>query len=140
MSSNFLGHLDTRVYLPGEFVLINQFGYKTESGETIWAPRGFITDFASIPRMLHWMISPNGVSRKAAVIHDWLYCSQINTRSHADAVFLEALKASGANWAQRTVMYSAVRMGGWIYWNRRSKNKLNNNYDMVPDSYWRAKK
>lgn len=140
MSRKFLGHLDTRTHLPGEFVLINQFGYHSASGRVFFAPRGFITDFASIPRILHGLISPNGLSRKAAVIHDWLYCSQTVTRKQADDLFLEALEVCGVNLLQRYTMYAAVRSAGWIYWNRRSKNKYSLDYDVVANSYWQAKK
>ena len=146
--STFIGNLDTRVYEPGEFVLLERFGYRTHIGSLFWrngygpkyrlvmVPVGFITDFASIPRLLHWLISPNGLSREAAVIHDYLYCTQTTTRADADAIFLEALATSGVGWAQRHAMYAAVRAGGWIYWNKRSKNRANQDYDFVPESYW----
>lgn len=145
--STFIGHLDTRVYEPGEFVLLNPFGYRTRIGglstytdvpkhHAIIVPKGFITDFASIPRLARWVISPNGASRHAAVIHDWLYVSQTKTRAQSDEIFLEALEVSGVSWIQRKTMYAAVRAGGWIYWNKRSKNKSDPSYDFVPDSYW----
>ena len=145
--STFIGNLDTRVYEPGEFVLLQPFGYRTRIGglstytdvpkhHAIIVPRGFITDFASIPRIFRWAINPNGASRWAAVIHDFGYCSQIMTRAQYDAIFLEALEVSGVGWAQRHAMYAAVRAGGWIYWNKRSKNRANQDYDFVPESYW----
>ena len=36
-------------------------------------PAGYVTDFASIPRAVHFIISPFGKHAEAAVIHDWLY-------------------------------------------------------------------
>lgn len=146
--SRFVGNLDLRVYEPGEWVLLQHFGYRTRigspfsvsgsgpKGHTVMAPRGFITDLASIPRIFRGFISQTGKSRYAAVIHDYLYCDQATTRADADAIFLEALEASGVGWIQRKAMYAAVRAGGWIYWNKRAQDKLNQQYDFVPNEYW----
>lgn len=138
--AQFIGHLDTRVYEPGEFVLLQLFGYKTDMtglrAQCIYAARGFITDFASIPAIFRVFISPTGASRHAAVIHDWLYCAQTMKRSEADAILLEALGVSGIGWLQRHAMYWAARAVGWIYWNRRIKNRMTRQFDFVPVEYW----
>ena len=36
-------------------------------------PEGYVTDFASIPGFVQWLIQPFGKHSEAAVIHDWLY-------------------------------------------------------------------
>src|SRR5438128_934582 len=41
-------------------------------GDTFVVPTGFVTDFASVPRFLHWLVSPYGAYTRAAVLHDWL--------------------------------------------------------------------
>lgn len=74
----FLSFLDTRAYAPGEFVLTRQFGYQgTLDGVTfqLWAERGYITDFASIPWLVQRLPGSdvNGASRPAAIPHDRLY-------------------------------------------------------------------
>ena len=38
----------------------------------VLTPRGYVTDFASIPWFASWIISPFGKHAEAAVVHDWL--------------------------------------------------------------------
>lgn len=115
----FLTPLDLRAAGPDEWVLLASLRYQPGTGQVIVAPAGFVTDLASIPRPARALISPNGASRRAAVLHDWLYCYRRYTRQQADALFLEALQAEGVGWVTRRAMWAAVRAGGWVYWNRR---------------------
>lgn len=78
---------------------------------------GFVTDLASIPRALRWMLNPNGKSRRAAVLHDFLYTGQHLSRKDSDLLFLAALKADGVSLIQRQLLYRGVRMGGWMFYN-----------------------
>ena len=45
---------------------------ETNKTETISVPTGFVTDLASVPRAMWWLIAPFDVAR-AAIIHDLLY-------------------------------------------------------------------
>jgi len=102
------------------FRLLESFIYYTNKKEVICVPEGFITDFASIPR-LFWSIigSPIGRYGKAAVVHDWLYHTQKYSRKYADAIFLEAMAVLGVNWLKRRTMWLAVRIGGHFPWKKR---------------------
>jgi hypothetical protein len=84
-------------------------------GWRVIVPKGFVTDFASIPRPL-WAIvggPADGKYRKAAVVHDFLYRTKgLATRPQADSVLLEAMKVSGCGWWERSIIYSGVRVGG----------------------------
>ena len=104
----------------GRWVVLEEFSYWTELfGEcwTITVPAGFVTDFASIPRAVWWLMSPYDPTHgKAAVIHDYLYASQPCSRKEADQVFLEAMQVLGCGWCRRTVIYQSVRWfagGAW---------------------------
>ena len=44
----------------------------TNKTESITVPTGFVTDLASVPRAMWWLIAPFDVAR-AAIIHDLLY-------------------------------------------------------------------
>jgi len=91
-----------------------------ESDEVIVVPKGFTTDFASIPQIFWSMIgSPIGRYTKAAVVHDYLYHSQIYSRRKSDRIFLEAMTVLEVNWLKRRVMYRAVRMFAGGIWSRR---------------------
>ena len=110
------------LYVDGKhWVLLSPFVYRVgsvDSDEIIFVPAGFRTDFASIP---HWawpvMGHPAGKHGKAAVVHDFLYQSPGDySRRRCDQVFLEGMKVLGVGWLKRTIMYSAVRLGGRGPW------------------------
>lgn len=95
------------------FELFEEFAFYIDHTETVketfTVPKGFRTDFASIPRSFKWLISPVGLHGKAAVLHDYLCEYGYMTRKEADEIFLEAMKVLGVGWLKRTVMYRAVR-------------------------------
>lgn len=95
---------------------VDTVGYSDRTfGWRVTVPKGFVTDFASIPRALWAAVGgpSEGKYRKAAVIHDFLYRTKgLATRPQADSVLLEAMKVSGCSWWQRSVIYSGVRVGG----------------------------
>ncbi|MFT3724777.1 MAG: DUF1353 domain-containing protein [Hyphomonadaceae bacterium] len=79
-------------------------------------PQGYVTDFASIPGFVQWLISPFGKHSEAAVVHDWLYTlgdkKNKKGRRLADLTFKRALKIVGVGFFRRNIMYLAVRAGG----------------------------
>lgn len=85
---------------------------------------GFLTDGASIPKFAYPIIGPpwGGKYSRAAVIHDFLYHSQILTRLQSDRIFYNAMEILGVSRWRRTIMFFAVRMGGWRSW---ENNKIN---------------
>jgi len=107
-----------------QWEVIRPFSYHLGSKygkEIINVPKGFITDFASIPKFA-WSIigAPTGKYGKAAVIHDYLYHTLQYSRKKSDDIFYEAMGISGVPDAKRRIMYLAVRMFAWIIWNKRS--------------------
>lgn len=121
--SYFIGDLDTRLVdeLQDRHKLLAPFGFYSEHvGLHITVPRGFVTDFASVPRIIGAWLLYGGKGKRAAVIHDWLYSTQMFTRSVCDAIFEEALKTSGYKAWEVGGMYAGVRMGGWVAWDRRN--------------------
>jgi len=78
----------------------------------ITAPAGFVTDFASVPRLpLAYLLFGN-VAREAAVVHDFLYSTGTCSRKLADEVFAEASKACGVAAWRRGPMWLGVRLFG----------------------------
>ncbi len=77
--------------------------------QIIKVPKGFRTDFASIPRPLRVILSPIGRHGKAAVVHDYLCEYGDVTRKQADEVFLEAMGVLNVGWLKKKVMYRGVR-------------------------------
>ena len=117
----FLTHLDARALIdrPGYWLVIAPLVW--DDGRRITVPAMFETDLASIPRPFRNAININGRSRRAAVLHDWLYAGQCLSRANADRLFLDAMTADGVGWVTRSAMYTAVRAAGWIYFNKCSK-------------------
>jgi hypothetical protein len=103
-------------------------------GDTFTVPAGFVTDFATIPRFLHWLVSPYGPYTRAAVLHDWLLVELANWSQNwaardepypgnpiganlppadsrdADGIFRRVMQDLGVSWAKRWTMWAAVRL------------------------------
>ncbi|RNM06860.1 DUF1353 domain-containing protein [Dickeya undicola] len=110
-----------------DWVLMEDITYQIgESGHTITVPKGFVTDFASIPKTL-WSfgLSQHGPYSKAAIIHDYLYWSQGCTKEQADNILAIAMKESGVSEKTATIIYIGVRLGGKSSWlsNRAERDK-----------------
>jgi len=97
------------------WILLRQFSYHVGSEyskDVISVPRGFATDFASVPRIFWPLICPYGKQGKAAVIHDYLYQSGERPRKEADDIFREAMGVLGVSSWKKFLMYWAVRIFG----------------------------
>lgn len=84
----------------------------------ITVPAGFVTDFASVPRLpvVYWRYG--GRARQAAVVHDFLYQTHLTSaRAVADEVFAEAMRVSEVPWRFRWPMWAGVRVLGASAWN-----------------------
>ena len=104
---------------PGHWILLRDLIW--HGAQYVVVPKGFVTDLASIPRGLRWLLQQNGNSRRAAVLHDFLYATQPFTRAEADGIFRAALKAERVVGIGRGLYWAGVRVGGWLPWRRKSK-------------------
>ena len=101
--------------------LLEEFDYylgSLDSGLYIRVPKGFITDFASVPRIFWAILPPWDKYGKAAVLHDYLYHSRKFIRILCDVIFYEAMVVLGVSRWKRWLLYLGVRIGGWIPFNR----------------------
>ncbi len=96
--------------------LIKPFTYRIGSKEVVSVHAGFITDFASVPRIFWSIVCPYGKQGKAAVIHDYLYQFGGYTRKEADSIFKECMTVLGVAGWKIWVMYLAVRIFGKFSW------------------------
>lgn len=95
-----------------------KFYYADQDGNLlrqIIVPEGFVTDFASTPKLLFPIFPPIGIYNKAAMVHDFLYsdkCPEAIERKQADEFFLQAMQVlKVAKW-KRKCMFFAVRLFG----------------------------
>jgi hypothetical protein len=87
-----------------------------ETFQPVTVPIGFVTDFASIPRVFWSLLRPDGKYTYPAIVHDYLYWTQTRPREAADEILkfgMEdfAVEASAA-------IYEAVHFfggGAWLY-------------------------
>jgi hypothetical protein len=116
--------------------LEENFSYITSQdldSQHIVVEKGFLTDFASVPIPIRFIIPKWGVYGRAAVVHDWLYYvgdSQDRSREYADKVLLEAMENSGVSYPVRILIYKAVDWFGIFAWisnevkRKRGKTKM----------------
>lgn len=99
--------------------------YQIKYNDVIVVPTGFMTDFASVPRIFWAIIPPDGKYTAAAIVHDFLYSTQERGRKETDKIFINAMKSLGVSWWKRNIMYRAVRLFGWIPWRNKEKGTFN---------------
>lgn len=132
--SSFTSELVVQSIDERKWKVMERFNYNIDTADSVNAvevPVGFITDFASIPRILWNILPPWGKYGKAAVIHDYMYTEHKHSvfsaegvesfvqieRKQADGIFLQAMEVLGVNKITRYAMYYAVRVFGNKPWN-----------------------
>jgi hypothetical protein len=101
--------------------LTDWFAFWTSATGSIAVPKGFVTDMASVPKLFWNILPPFGRYTDAAVLHDYLYRTQVYPRATCDRLLLQAMKASRVKWWQRTIIYLNVRWFGGIAWRDDSR-------------------
>lgn len=101
----------------GTWQLTSDLVYQSDvAGQTFSIPAGFITDYASVPRVPIAYFLVGDTCHKAAVLHDWLYTVHITTKEIADAVLKEAAIASGVPEWRAELVWEGVAVGGRASW------------------------
>ena len=124
--SQFTSPLVVEHISENEWIVKKSFEYhvgKYPSDEIIIVPKGFDTDFASIPKIFWGILPPTGPYGKAAVIHDYCYRTACYDRKTSDAIFLEGMTVLNVSEWNKVVIYYAVRWFGWRAWNQRRKEQ-----------------
>lgn len=93
-------------------IIEHPFVYRSDvAATTIVAEVGFVTDFASIPRIVGWMFGD--IAHRASLPHDYEYSNKGTlTREMADEVLFEACLLSGIPKWKARLIYAGVRAGG----------------------------
>lgn len=117
----FKSDLFLKATVPGKWQLSKPLIWQGSLG--VFVPVGFETDLASLPPFVRPFIDRNGKTRRPAIIHDYLYQTAIHTgvsRKNADLTFLDAMKFEGVGLTKRALIYRAVRMFGWMFYQSKS--------------------
>ena len=121
---HFVTDLDARVgsrVIKGKWtrvaILEAEFIYDSPKFGMVQVPFGFMSDGASVPKVMWNIFPPFGEYLEAAVIHDW-FCvlghattSPIGSRDAAK-LFLEVMTVLNVSKWKRSLMYLAVRIAG----------------------------
>lgn len=87
--------------------------YEMNENRIFIVPKGFKTDFASIPRIFWTIIAPLGKHTLPAVLHDFLYTEGYKmgiSRKEADKIFYNAMIDSFVNRFTANIMWACVRL------------------------------
>ncbi len=106
-----------------------------ETGQRIVVPRGFVTDFASVPRIFWTFFPKHGEYTRAAIVHDFLYWQQQCTREQADELFDIVMADSDVDTTSRYTIYAAVRVWGDDAWEGNTEAKADGYLRIIPEHY-----
>jgi len=73
-------------------------------------PKGYVSDGATVPRILWPLFPPIGRYLKATLVHDYLITNSDLSRKECDQAFLECLKILKITGWRASTMYFAVRL------------------------------
>lgn len=109
------------------YFLTAKIGWAPNAGQDnhkpVKVPVGFVTDFASIPRIFWSMLPTDGLYTFPAIVHDYLYWEQPIERGEADEIFRLALQDFKINAATIIALYEAVTLGGKSAWDENARLK-----------------
>jgi hypothetical protein len=85
---------------------------------SITVPKGFVTDFASVPQVLWNVLPPTGRYSYAAIIHDYLYWFKPapGERKAADLALKICMEEFEVSAASVFTIHSAVQLAGGSAW------------------------
>lgn len=96
----------------------------SDDGVTAVIEPGYVTDFATVPRIIWWLVPTYGNYTAATVLHDWMITDLLPTgqitSQRVDRVFREAMKALGVSMPRRWLMWAGVRWGALFNPDRRA--------------------
>lgn len=112
-------------YIDGtNWKLHEEFSYYLSADESasIHVPKGFMTDFASVPKILKVFAKDSEIFCKASILHDYLYSGSGNengykyTREESDKIYRDAMQVFGMTASRSYIFYKGVRFFGKSHW------------------------
>jgi hypothetical protein len=91
--------------------------------KAIEVPPGFVTDLASIPKVFWSILPPAERYSYAAIIHDYLYWTQMVPRDVADQILKICMEEMNVENVKVVAIYNAVKMFGDTAWEENANLK-----------------
>lgn len=119
-----------------EWLLIEDLPYAIrDTNKEITIPKGFVTDYASIPRAFCMLLPQQGRYSRSAIIHDYLYWKQECSRKQSDRLMFVAMTESGVDSDTRDKIYKAIRLFGQTAWDSNEKERKEEMPRIVPPKF-----
>ena len=117
-------------------VLMEDVTYRVaETQEVVTVPKGFVTDYASIPPLFEWWLRNGGARyQHPAIIHDWLYWTG-REQTEADLIFYHAMRDNGVGWWKSGTLLNGLRVGGASGWRENQRNRARGLPRVIPERY-----
>jgi len=107
------------------YELLEDVSFKLSNGFQITIPKGYKWDLSSVPRFLWWLLPPDGDFQIGALIHDFLYENNLQSRKFADQeMYKWSCTISGTKNLlslrnlDNKIRLIGVRLFGWYVWNK----------------------
>lgn len=103
--SEFNGEPFARLVSDATFII-----KRTDTGRGFYVtiPKGFVTDFGTVPKWSQWLINSRGKGERAYVLHDWLCITGMCSHHTADNILYSAMEYCGVPSYQRILVRSAL--------------------------------
>jgi hypothetical protein len=122
-----VGNLHLSRFVEPIYYLLKPTTWLPDKGQehlkSVKVPIGFVTDFASIPRVFWSVLPSDGKYTHPAIVHDYLYWTQTAPREHADQILKIMMEDFSVNGVNVGLIYSAVRTFGGSAWESNAKLK-----------------
>ena len=109
------GTRSKRILFDNSWELLEDIPVHLSNGEAITIPKGFRTDFSSVPEFMWGVLKPFGDFILAPIVHDWLYV----TKYKADELGLKEAR----KFADREMFYISQETNSQTWW-RRLDNRV----------------
>ena len=99
----------------GEYELTDELVYIGRD-QVFTVPVHFVTDLASVPQFLTWLVPVAGLQDRAAIVHDY-FCTALEdgkpvvSARDADGIFRRMLRELGVPTVRRWLFFTGVRWG-----------------------------
>ena len=98
--------------------------YIIEKNDLIWSSKrlfirivqGFITDFASTPKIIWGLLPPMGKYSKAVTLHDFIYATGVVSKLRCERIFWKAMAYDNVTLWKRLILILFTTTFGWIFW------------------------
>lgn len=110
------------------WVLLRPISWKPSTDEqrkvkAVTVPKNFVTDLASIPTEFCALLPRDAEYAYPAIVHDYLYWSQIRPKAEADMIFKWSMEDLEVTRAKITAIYQGVARLGGSAWEANAKLK-----------------